>query len=74
MIVLTDGPGAVVLNGGEDMNEKDDMVPNPDVDDEQAEDALTNPRLVTASIDWAVYKKSAEGVTVDLEDKHGYWW
>ena len=53
------GPGADILNGGEDEDEEDNMVPDPA--ENAAEDAM-----VAASIDWAVYKHAAEGVTVDI--------
>ena len=62
--VLVGGPGADLLDGGEDMNEKNDMV--PDTSDGAAEGAM-----LAASVDWAVYKHAMEGVTVDLSTNRG---
>ena len=62
--VLVGGPGADLLDGGEDMNEKDDMV--PDTSDGAAEGAM-----LAASVDWAVYKHAMEGVAVDLSTNRG---
>ena len=62
--VLVGGPGADVLDGGEDMGEKDNMV--PDTSDTAAEGAM-----VAASVDWAVYKHAMEGVVVDLSTNRG---
>ena len=68
--VLVGGPGADMLDGGEDMGEKNDMVPNPDFDDTSPV-SDTNPEMVAASVDWAVYKEAMEGVTVDLSTNRG---
>ena len=59
--VLVGGPGADVLDGGEDMNEKDDMVPDPD----------NEGQMLAASVDWAVYKHAMEGVSIDLSTNRG---
>ena len=59
--VLVGGPGADLLDGGEDMNEKDDMVPDPD----------NAGQTLAASVDWAVYKHAMEGVAVDLSTNRG---
>ncbi len=64
------GPGADVLDGGEDMGEKNDMVPNPAFD-ATLDESDANPRMVAASVDWAVYKHAAAGVTVDLSTGMG---
>ena len=64
MDLLIGGPGADMLDGGEDEDEKDNMVPDPGENAE--EDAM-----VAASIDWAVYKHAAEGVTIDLSTNMG---
>ena len=62
--VLVGGPGADVLDGGEDMNERNDMV--PDTSDGAAEGAM-----LAASVDWAVYKHAMEGIAVDLSTNRG---
>ena len=59
--VLIGGPGADMLDGGEDMGEKDDMVPDPD----------NAGQMLAASVDWAVYKHAMEGVMVDLSTNMG---
>ena len=64
------GPGADMLDGGEDRNERNNMVPNPDFDDAQ-DPSDTNPEMVAASIDWAVYRDAMDGVMVDLSTNMG---
>ena len=59
--VLVGGPGADMLDGGEDMGEKDNMVPDPD----------NEGQMLAASVDWAVYKHAMEGVMVDLSTNMG---
>ena len=65
--VLTGGPGADMLDGGEDMGEKNNMVPG----DANADGTVAEGEMVAASIDWAVYKHAMEGVTVDLSTGMG---
>ena len=64
--VLVGGPGADMLDGGEDRGEKDDMVPDP-----ADEDPTDGTNMLRASVDWAVYKHAMEGVTVDLSTNRG---
>ncbi len=69
--VLVGGPGADVLDGGEDVGEKDNMVPAIDLN---GDGTLTDPGDRTAgaaSVDWAVYKHAMEGVIVDLSTNRG---
>ena len=71
MDVLTGGPGADTLDGGEDGVEMNYMVPNPTFDAAQhavGPDPETNPEMIPASIDWAVYRGSMDAVTVDLSN------
>ena len=63
--VLVGGPGMDMLDGGEDMGEKNDMVPNPDFDDTAAV-GPGNLETLAASVDWAVYKHAMEGISVTL--------
>ena len=58
--MLFGGPGADLLDGGEDEGEKDNMVPG-----------ATPDTMVAASVDWAVYKEAMEGVSVDLSTNRG---
>ena len=62
--VLVGGPGADMLDGGEDMNEKNNMVPD-------TSDGAAAGAMVAASVDWAVYKEAKEGVMVDLSTNRG---
>ncbi len=62
--ILIGGPGADMLDGGEDKDEKNDMV--PDTSEDAAEGAM-----LRASIDWAVYKYAKEGVTVNMATGKG---
>ena len=62
--VLVGGPGADLLDGGEDMNEKDNMVPDTST-------GATPGAMVAASVDWAVYRDAMEGVSVDLSTNRG---
>ena len=69
--VLVGGPGADVLDGGEDVGEKDNMVTAIDLN---GDGTLTDPGDRTAgaaSVDWAVYKHAMEGVMVDLSTNRG---
>ena len=68
--MLYGGPGADMLDGGEDMGEKDNMIPNPNFDD-TSDPSSTNPEMAAASMDWAVYKEAMEGVTVNLATNMG---
>ena len=65
--VLVGGPGADVLDGGEDTGEKNNLVHvdannNGEVDDGE---------MQSASVDWAVYRGAMEGVTVNLSTNMG---
>ena len=62
--VLVGGPGADLLDGGEDMNEKNDMVPDTST-------GAVEGAMLAASVDWAVYKHAMEGVAVDLSTNRG---
>ena len=75
---LVGGPGGDTLDGGEDENEemdnmiREDRNNDGDTDDEDVvigDVSLNETR--PASIDWAVYKMAAEGVTVDLSTDMG---
>ena len=65
--VLVGGPGADMLDGGEDAGERDDMVHVDANEDGVVDDGEMRP----ASVDWAVYKHAAAGVTVDLSTGMG---
>ena len=76
--VLVGGPGADMLDGGEDANEgRDDMIREDRNNDGDTEDTAVDVNGVSldetrrASVDWAVYKHAAEGVTVDLSTNMG---
>ena len=73
--VLVGGPGADMLDGGEDMGEKDDMIPgvdlNGDGDFDDTVDGVAETAPVAASVDWAVYKHAMEGVMIDLSTNRG---
>lgn len=62
--VLVGGPGEDVLDGGEDMNEKNNMVPD-------TSDGAAAGAMVAASVDWAAYWDAMEGVMVDLSNNSG---
>ena len=75
---LVGGPGGDTLDGGEDENEEADNMIREDLNDDGDTDdvdvvigdvSLNETR--PASIDWAVYKMAAEGVTVDLSTDMG---
>ena len=70
MDLLIGGPGADMLDGGEDEDEKDNMVPQTDTNGDDVIDDNDDP-AADASIDWAVYKHAAEGVMVDLSANMG---
>ena len=59
--MLIGGPGADVLDGGEDEDEEDDMVPDPD----------NAGQMIAASMDTASYVTAMAGVTVDLHARKG---
>ncbi len=65
------GAGADLLDGGEDRGETNNMIPNPAFDEDSPEDPDSNPKMIPASIDWAVYKHAKAGVTVDLSTGMG---
>ena len=67
---LVGGPGADMLDGGEDEGEKDNLLPRTDTNDDGVIDDQDGA-AVAASIDWAVYKHAKEGVTVDLSTNRG---
>ena len=74
--VLVGGPGADVLDGGEDRGEgNNNMVDTGkdglDNDDDDLIDEADETAMVAASVDWAVYKEAMEGVTVDLSTNRG---
>ena len=74
--VLVGGPGADMLDGGEDMGERDNMVMIPgesgvDDDGDGETDEEGEMQSVSASVDWAVYKHAMEGVTVNLATNMG---
>ena len=74
---LNGGPGADTLDGGEMRGERDNMVMvdaatdgrDNDGDGQVDEDGETG--MVQATIDWAVYRGAASGVTVDLSTGRG---
>ncbi len=67
---LIGGPGADMLDGGEDEDEKDNKLPQTDTNNDGIIDS-SDTAAADASIDWAVYKHAAEGVTVDLSTNMG---
>ena len=74
--VLYGGPGADVLDGGEDRGEgNNNMVDTGkdglDNDDDDLIDEADETAMVAASVDWAVYKEAMEGVAVDLSTNRG---
>ena len=69
--VLVGGPGADVLDGGEDMREKDDMIPGTDLNNDGDFDDTDEVAPVMASVDWVVYKHAMEGISVDLSTNRG---
>ena len=73
--VLVGGPGADMLDGGEEMGEKNDMTPgvdlNNDGDFDDTVDGVAETAPARASVDWAVYKHAMGGVTVDLSTNRG---
>ena len=66
--VLVGGPGADVLDGGEDVGEKNNMIA---VDSDGDGDIDDDDTPVAASVDWAVYKQAMEGVMVNLATNMG---
>ena len=68
--LLIGGPGADMLDGGEDEDEKDNKLPQTDTNTDGVIDDQ-DTAAADASIDWAVYKGAAEGVTIDLSTSMG---
>ena len=65
--MLFGGPGADVLDGGEDKGEKNNMVHV----DANNDGVVDDGEMQSGSVDWAVYKEAMEGVTVDLSTNRG---
>ena len=73
MDLLIGGPGADELDGGEDENEEGQH-DSEDLNDDGDTDDMADGNLLAetpGSIDWAVYKHAAEGVTVDIFNSMG---
>ena len=68
--VLVGGPGADVLDGGEDMGEKNNLLPLTDTNNDGTINDQDGAALA-ASVDWAVYKHAMEGVMVNLATNMG---
>ena len=75
--MLAGGPGADLLDGGEDTGERNNMVPNPAyILDEDGEAPPGVPETVAASEDWAAYLGAmagadGSGVTVNIHTGRG---
>ncbi len=74
--VLVGGPGADMLDGGEDRGEGDDNMVDTgkdglDNDNDNEIDEADETAMILSSVDWAVYKEAMEGVTVDLSTNRG---